>query len=643
MWKIYNKLLKIFTLGFVGVLSIACLTACGESRTPEKANEPLSAPSGLKADFWEFSWQEVENATGYVVSVLEEEYQTTETSFELFEYLAPNDLVTLQVKAKGNGVETLDSEWSEVEYEAEPVTKNLNYNLLPDGTYEVYCKEGEVPKNGELVLPDTYLGRDVTVFSPREKSLFEPDFPEYGGVVAVRLPARVKKITDGALYRSQIEKIYIPKTAESVDGFTGCKKLTKLLLPENVKEIGGCGGSGLKEIILPEGLERIGQATFASCVDLKEISLPSGLKKINLQAFANSGIEEIEIPEGVTEIKEKTFMNTHIKRAVMKGVTKIGHSAFENASELTEVIIAKDMEEIESNAFKGTALTRISLLGEIEIGESAFENTSLTEIIFSDKIKYIEKNAFAGTPWFSRQQDGLVTCGNALYKYKGEMPSNTVINDIPSHVDLIAESAFENCVNLKEILLAEGITLIGANAFNGCTGLEKVVLPQSLENIGMDSFSGCSNLKNLDLPTGLKNTTWNSDGTGVEYFEIPESITSFSRSRAFLASALTDSPNLKGVVVHKGIAKLGYNAFIGSDKLDSFFYLGTENEWQSVAIDTNLSSSVVTSDDEAKRAEREWIDAFAEKVTVYYYSESEPTGEGNFWRYVDGVPTVWGE
>ena len=225
MWKIYNKLLKIFTLGFVGVLSIACLTACGESRTPEKANEPLSAPSGLKADFWEFSWQEVENATGYVVSVLEEEYETTETSFELFEYLAPNDLVTLQVKAKGNGVETLDSEWSALEYEAESVTKKLNYNLLPDGTYEVYCKEDEVPKNGELVLPDTYLGRDVTVFSPREKSLFEPDFPEYGGVVAVRLPARVKKITDGALYRSQIEKIYIPKTAESVDGFTGCKKL----------------------------------------------------------------------------------------------------------------------------------------------------------------------------------------------------------------------------------------------------------------------------------------------------------------------------------------------------------------------------------------------------------------------------------
>ena len=28
-------------------------------------------------------------------------------------------------------------------------------------------------------------------------------------------------------------------------------------------------------------------------------------------------------------------------------------------------------------------------------------------------------------------------------------------------------------------------------------------------------------------------------------------------------------------------------------------------------------------------------------LTVYYLSENAPETEGNFWHYVDGVPTVW--
>ena len=29
------------------------------------------------------------------------------------------------------------------------------------------------------------------------------------------------------------------------------------------------------------------------------------------------------------------------------------------------------------------------------------------------------------------------------------------------------------------------------------------------------------------------------------------------------------------------------------------------------------------------------------KATVYFYSEEKPTEPGNYWRYVDGVPTPW--
>jgi hypothetical protein len=28
-------------------------------------------------------------------------------------------------------------------------------------------------------------------------------------------------------------------------------------------------------------------------------------------------------------------------------------------------------------------------------------------------------------------------------------------------------------------------------------------------------------------------------------------------------------------------------------------------------------------------------------ATRYYYSETQPTESGNFWRFIDGEPTVW--
>jgi hypothetical protein len=30
-------------------------------------------------------------------------------------------------------------------------------------------------------------------------------------------------------------------------------------------------------------------------------------------------------------------------------------------------------------------------------------------------------------------------------------------------------------------------------------------------------------------------------------------------------------------------------------------------------------------------------------ATRYYYSETEPTEEGNFWHWVDGEVVVWGK
>ena len=77
------------------------------------------------------------------------------------------------------------------------------------------------------------------------------------------------------------------------------------------------------------------------------------------------------------------------------------------------------------------------------------------------------------------------------------------------------------------------------------------------------------------------------------------------------------------------MTSIGDWAFYDCSSLDIVYYGGaSQSEWADIEIgsyNSNLTSA-----------------------TRYYYSETEPplTGDetaynGNYWRYVDGVPTIW--
>ena len=59
-------------------------------------------------------------------------------------------------------------------------------------------------------------------------------------------------------------------------------------------------------------------------------------------------------------------------------------------------------------------------------------------------------------------------------------------------------------------------------------------------------------------------------------------------------------------------------AFSGCTALEKVYYKGTVEDWVKIKINSNPENAM-------------W----------YYYSESKPTGSGNYWHYVDGKPTVW--
>ena len=71
--------------------------------------------------------------------------------------------------------------------------------------------------------------------------------------------------------------------------------------------------------------------------------------------------------------------------------------------------------------------------------------------------------------------------------------------EIPNTVLEIQAHAFQNCKNLRHVILKEGSRLgkIGSYAFAGCCSLENLSLPSGLVSIGQGAFAECSSLRQL--------------------------------------------------------------------------------------------------------------------------------------------------
>jgi len=91
--------------------------------------------------------------------------------------------------------------------------------------------------------------------------------------------------------------------------FSDCN-LKKVVLPEGLEVIGNhafAQSKELEEVVCPSTLKSIGNMSFTSCKKLKTINLPEGLEKIDSKAFYHCESLEYTIPSTVTELAEDAF------------------------------------------------------------------------------------------------------------------------------------------------------------------------------------------------------------------------------------------------------------------------------------------------------------------------------------------------
>ena len=631
----------------------------------------LDEPDGIVADFFEVSWNGVDNAEEYLVTLKNKEYVVSDTTFSLFEYVSPGETVEITVTALGKG-KYKDSGTVLVDYTAEEVTEGLKFSTDFAGRHSVYCPPEMIPENGEVVLPDTYLGETISFFggnsfssigggpeiSEEEKdSSYKGD--DFSAIKKIRLPSGIEAIGRGALYRSQIEELYLPTGVNYIysSAFEGCTKLSKINIPDAVDHIEryafyGC--ESLEKIDIPDSLMMIGNAAFSK-TGLKELTLKDKLDSIGSFAFYDcQSLEKITFPDSMPQVNLKAFHNTPWYDSQPQGLVYISDTLYNYKGEMpenTELVIPEKIKKM-ANSFvfrDRVNLKSIAFEGEIPmIHMEAFAGcTSLSEVTLTDGLTHISYDAFYKCTALKEitLPETVTHIYAGAFSYSG-LESFTA----PSSLEFLNTNAgtskpkgsFEKCVDLKTVTLdPSSVKVIDNKTFYGSKAIESITFPDTLEMIRDLAFVDCKNITEISLPDSMKSFTFTAfAGTGITSLVLPANLEKYYFYCMDDSAAYVKGVGIEYLIIKKDTALVDIIIMYLSPKLDTFYYEGTEEEWESVTVDTEYIPRGFTPPSRIEKVNAN-VSAFMERLTVYYYSETEPTEDGNFWHYVDGVPAKW--
>ena len=215
-------------------------------------------------------------------------------------------------------------------------------------------------------------------------------------------------------------------------------------------------------------------------------------------------------------------------------VTSIGYQAFYFNSTITSIVIPE---------------------GVTDVGYAAFFFAKMKHFTLPDSLTYVDTYAF-----------------NLGYG------SAYTLNKIPSRIEWIGDSGFQNC-QIENLDLPETLTHLGEKAFMGstvesltlpgsiteygkhvfydCKNLSYVELPENMKEIPMGIFWNCTSLKRIQLPSGLEKIGNASFyGSGLNRITIPSSV------KVIDDWAFAWLTNMQTIDIPDTVEEIGYNAFV---------------------------------------------------------------------------------
>lgn len=331
----------------------------------------------------------------------------------------------------------------------------------------------------DIVLPDS-----VT-------SIGESAFEDCSALEKINIPNGITTIEDETFKEcSSLKNINIPDSIKNIKyrAFWGCDALKKIVIPDSVTVIGQevfefCDfeemtigknvkirmgdeissegdiiywgwGCSAETVYLTEGRTEI--QDLSSFGGLKKIVLPDSLKRIGKSAFMYDELEEINLPEGLEEIGEEAFSHCLALKSIVipDSVKTVGSNAFDECENLKEITIGKDVSSKDLIQWGcGKYVNTLHLPdGMEEIKDNQFEALlRIKSVKIPDSVKRIGNYAFGGCIGLEEINlpEGLEEIGESAF-----FLSSLISVKIPDSVKTVGDYAFNSCFDLKQVVIA---------------------------------------------------------------------------------------------------------------------------------------------------------------------------------------------
>ncbi|MBR4071090.1 MAG: leucine-rich repeat protein, partial [Clostridia bacterium] len=414
--------------------------------------------------------------------------------------------------------------------------------------------------------------------------------------------------------------------------FSGCRSIKNVVIHENVTSIGDqtfeyC--SNLKSIDIPEKVTSIGWRAFVNCTGLESIKINGAPNMDEYVFYYCTGLKSVVLGEGMTKIPRYTFQYCSALESIKlpDTVKVIDAYAFYNCKNLFDITVPEGLTAIGTNALYGTPY---------------YNNRDNWEdnVLYFGSILLTADSTLSGNYTIKA---GTTAISDNAFEYCRNLESIV----LPDGLVSIGSYAFGNCYNLNNIEFPVGLEIIGNYAFNYCESLEVLELPEGLKTVGNGAFSSCNGLKSVTIPSTLESVGFNAfDNYNTSVMEAvyisdmeafckidftteirytygvyEEIVTGYSANPLYYAEnlylngelvtdliipeGLTEIKNntfccatcIKSVSIPVSVEKIADNAFRGCSSLETVSFEGTEEVWNSVEIgneNTYLEEATIT-------------------------------------------------